>query len=496
MPKWLPILRRKGCPVLFYSYIIHGYKDAYHQEILGIPQGINYHEYVDGWVIIDLIESETFQSTFSTRIEEDGYLRFFLNRCRAVADELFEFGDECRGKSYTERDSSELLLDFMTFSSLSIRAMPFLTTMVLLQEVIENRLRTVLAAAWNLPEDSEQLDVQMQELLLEAGEVPLATLSVRELRDLSRRIAADHPELGERLTSGEAVSFDEVEADSPALAAAIDEYLERFDFLGTDYYVGEPLSPIKVLEQLATILSQQEAEERDEPHHDVATPTSLSTEDEELIATARELHFLRQHRIEAMFKAGRDIRDLLVEIGRRVGLAYDEVLALTFQEVQESLTKEEPTVPLPEIAERVHDYGILIEAGEHRILVGAELNALRETLPESQSSDRLAGVTAFPGSCEAEARVVDRLQDIGAVEAGDVLVAPMTSPYHVPAMTIASAVVTDEGGILSHAAIVSRELQIPCVVGVTGATSAIPSGSRIRVDAQAAVGTIEILDQG
>lgn len=495
MPSWLPILRRKGCPVLFYSYIIHGYKDAYHQEILGIPQGINYHQYVDGWVIIDLLESDTFQSTFSERIEQEGYMRFFLDRCRSVSDDLFEFGTQRRDKSYSQSDASELLLDFMTFSSLSIRAMPFLTTMVLLQDVVEKRLRAVLARAWDLQEDGDDLDVRMQELLLETGEVPLATLSVRSLRDLAHEIATHQPALAERAATGELPSRDELEDASPELTKKVDTYLETFDFLGTDYYVGEPLSYATVMEQLATILDQQKSDDRSEPHHDVSPPAGLSADDGELITTARELHFLRQHRIEAMFKAGRDVRPLLVEIGRRIGLGYEEVLALTFQELQESLTKGEPAVPLAMIAERVRDYGVLIEAGEAQILVGDELAALRQALPDSPGSEQLTGMTAFPGSCEAEARVVDRLQDIGAVEAGDVLVAPMTSPYHVPAMTIASAVVTDEGGILSHAAIVSRELEIPCIVGVTGATEAIPSGSRIRVDARSAVGAVEILGQ-
>ncbi len=493
MPQWLPILRRKGCPVLFYSYIIHGYKDAYHQEVLGIPQGINYHQYVDGWVIIDLVESEEFQKTFSERIRQEGYMRFFLDRCRSVSDDLFTFGAERRGRSYSESHNSDLLLDFMTFSSLSIRAMPFLTTMVLLQDVIEDRLRKVLAEAWKIEEGGEEVDVRMQELLLESGEVPLATLSVRTLRKLSHEIESDHPDLKKRLSEGSSPSLEEIAQLSPQLARQIEAYLEAYDFLGTDYYVGEPLNAAKVLEQIATIISQEEGEERDEPHHQVSVPPTLAEDDEELIATARELHFLRQHRIEAMFKAGRDVRPLLVEIGQRIGLGYEEVLALTFQELQESLTRGEPAVPLPEIAKRASDYAVLIEEGEARILIGEELTALQAALPEAQRSDRLTGVTAFPGSCEAVARVVDRLQDIGVVEAGDVLVAPMTSPYHVPAMTIASAVITDEGGILSHAAIVSRELQIPCIVGVAGATEVIPTGATVLVDAQPAAGAVEIL---
>lgn len=495
MPEWLPILRRKGCPVLFYSYIVHGYKDAYHEEILGIPKGINYHQYVDGWVIIDLVESEAFQATFSKRIDEAGYLRFFLERCRAVSDELFAFGAEHRGRDYSDSPASALLLDFMTFSSLSIRAMPFLTTMVLLQDVIENRLKAALGGAWGLEEQSEELDVRMQELLLEAGEVPLATLSVRRLRQLGDEIAAREPGLGERLAAGERLSLAQLDSGPSEIATEVRGYLEAFDFLGTDYYVGEPLSAEKVLEQVGTILAQREDGNRSEPNREVGAPTGLSEAEQELLETARELHFLRQHRIEAMFKAGRDVRHLLEEIGRRIGLGYEEVLALTFQEVQESLTRGEPVLPLAAIAERIRDYGILIEAGVARILVGEELDELRAGLPKAEPRTQLTGVTAYPGSCEARARVVDRLQDIGEVEAGDVLVAPMTSPYHVPAMTIASAVVTNEGGILSHAAIVSRELGIPCIVGVAGATEAIPSGGLVRVEAQPAVGTVEVVAQ-
>lgn len=495
MPQWLPILRRKGCPPLFYSYINHGYKDAYHQEMLGIPQGINFHRYVDGWVIIDLVESETFQRTFSQRIDEDGYLDFFLARCRDVSDELFAFGAERRGRHYAGEPASTLLIDFMRFSSLSIRAMPFLTTMVLLQDVVESRLRRALSAAMGVAEDDEAITVYMLELMLEESEVPLATQSVRDITRLGHLVASHHPDLAERLSSEDPPGIEEITDHWPDLAGEIEAHLARFDFLGTDYYVGEPLTGAQVLEQVKTVVVQQQRDDKAEPEHHPEAPVQLGTEDRELLRRARELHFLRQHRIEAMFKAGREVRGLLTELGSRIGLSYDEVLSLTFDEVQQSLTAGEPCVPLSLIAERLRDYGVTIEEGVARIVVGEELAVLRDALPPGAATDgRLSGVTAFPGACEAPATVVDRLQDVGVVNAGDVLVAPMTSPYHVPAMVIASAVVTDEGGILSHASIVSRELGIPCVVGVAGATEAIATGQHVRVDALGSVGTVEILD--
>ena len=66
---------------------------------------------------------------------------------------------------------------------------------------------------------------------------------------------------------------------------------------------------------------------------------------------------------------------------------------------------------------------------------------------------------------------------------GNVLVAAETTPDFVPAMKIASAVVTDQGGITSHAAIVSRELGVPCVIGTKIATKVLKDGEVVEVDA-------------
>jgi pyruvate,water dikinase len=82
--------------------------------------------------------------------------------------------------------------------------------------------------------------------------------------------------------------------------------------------------------------------------------------------------------------------------------------------------------------------------------------------------------------------------DPGALEPGDVLVAPITDPSWTPLFVPSCAVVVDVGAQLSHAIIVSRELGIPCVVSVTGATQKIPDGALVSVDGTA--GTVTVLD--
>ncbi len=104
--------------------------------------------------------------------------------------------------------------------------------------------------------------------------------------------------------------------------------------------------------------------------------------------------------------------------------------------------------------------------------------------------DIVVGFPGCPGIAEGTARVVLDSNDPSALEAGDVLIAPITDPSWTPLFVPAAAVVVDVGAALSHAIIVSRELGIPCVVSAVGATRNIPDGARVRVDGNTGLVTI------
>jgi len=94
----------------------------------------------------------------------------------------------------------------------------------------------------------------------------------------------------------------------------------------------------------------------------------------------------------------------------------------------------------------------------------------------------LSGTSASPGIGTGPVKILKSPKEIRKIERGDVLVAPMTSPDYVPAMKKSAAIITDEGGETSHAAIVSRELGIPCVVGTMEATKKLKDGMIVSVD--------------
>ena len=96
----------------------------------------------------------------------------------------------------------------------------------------------------------------------------------------------------------------------------------------------------------------------------------------------------------------------------------------------------------------------------------------------------LTGTGASPGIATGEVQIVKNVKEINKVKEGDILVAVMTSPDFVPAMKKAAGIVTDEGGLTSHAAIVSRELGVPCIVGTKEATKKLKSQNVVTIDGQ------------
>ncbi len=119
---------------------------------------------------------------------------------------------------------------------------------------------------------------------------------------------------------------------------------------------------------------------------------------------------------------------------------------------------------------------------------GREVRIEAQVESKSERKVLVRGLAASPGRAHGRVRLLDESMSLDVIKKGDVLVTVMTTPDMVPAMTRAVAIVTDEGGMTCHAAIVARELGIPCVVGATNATKILAEGSTVTVDGR--MGTV------
>lgn len=159
------------------------------------------------------------------------------------------------------------------------------------------------------------------------------------------------------------------------------------------------------------------------------------------------------------------------------------------------LTNEE-IVSLAHLAQKLHDHYFFPQDTEFAKSEGklyivqtrpiTTLKTKRTAGPNNTLTNDvpvLVGTPASPGIGTGRVVVVKNLDDVAKVQKGCVLVAKMTSPDYVPAMKRAEAIITNEGGLTSHAAIVSRELGVPCVVGTGNALEKLSDGDTVTVDA-------------
>jgi len=120
-------------------------------------------------------------------------------------------------------------------------------------------------------------------------------------------------------------------------------------------------------------------------------------------------------------------------------------------------------------------------------LYGNEGLAIKRQIDCQVDGVELKGRVAYQGHVRGTAKLIFDQRDFHKFEPGDILIAPNTRPEYLPIMRHASAVVTEEGGLTSHAAIVARELNVPTIVGVQGVTLQIKESDTIKVDATTGV---------
>ncbi|MAG10860.1 phosphoenolpyruvate synthase [Candidatus Pacearchaeota archaeon] len=172
----------------------------------------------------------------------------------------------------------------------------------------------------------------------------------------------------------------------------------------------------------------------------------------------------------------KEIVKLKEDISKRKVLKDYEIKKLT-----------EYALKLEEHYQKPQDIEFAIEGEEIYIVQTRPITTMTTRVEEGVTRELrgeviLTGLAASPGIAAGKIKIVEELSDLQKIEKGAILVTKMTNPDMVVAMQRSVAIVTDEGGLTAHAAIVSREMGIPCVVGTQEATTRLKEGEMITVD--------------
>jgi rifampicin phosphotransferase len=214
------------------------------------------------------------------------------------------------------------------------------------------------------------------------------------------------------------------------------------------------------------------------------------------LASAQKYAPLREDGLAEIGLAYPLIRQILLEVGNRFaqhkGIASaEDIFWLTQEEVLHTATKldagesaEPLAVHVPQ-RKREHQAALNLKpplALPQMKIFGFDLMSLKDRRRRRNKGDLIKGVASSPGSTTGTARVLHGPEEFSQMRAGDVLVAAITTPAWTPLFSMASAIVTDVGGPLSHGSIVAREYGIPAVLGTGVATHRIHSGDIVEVN--------------
>lgn len=322
---------------------------------------------------------------------------------------------------------------------------------------------------------------------LAAGADNVSLRIERRFRDMAARIHSD-PALRSAFRGRDA---DEVMAQLPAsfrkeLAALLSEYgcRSRHRTLFVPRWSEAPAEVIGILQALAARAAERQTvgsrteEAQPQPSEASAAMATTTRWARPLLPAVRHLarRFL-DLREQLRFLLDRclfDIRHSLLDFGRRTGLG-EHVLFLTVEELQKIVEGRWSVEAAGRAAElRKKDY-------LQPVAVSTFYVDGRAVEDFSIDAKVLRGTGTSPGRVSGRARIVTDPANAD-IHAGDIIVAENTDPGWTPILSTAVGLVAEEGGLLNHCSIVARELQIPAVVGIRGATRRIAEGVRLTID--------------
>lgn len=232
---------------------------------------------------------------------------------------------------------------------------------------------------------------------------------------------------------------------------------------------------------------KQQFVEHEKKQDELLALLPLDKKHKHLITVAKDIVFQKGWSKEHQYLSWYTLDFLLREMAKRLFITIQQMRYFLPHEVKQALLSGECNV---DELNRRYTYGLLcIEKDEVYMISGEKAKEMKSQmkLKEEQVVDmnitEFFGKTAVPGTATGVVRIINGTAEMGKMQKGDILVSEMTIPEIVAAMKKASAVVTDMGGITCHAAIVSRELGIPCVIGTKIATKILKDGDVVEVDA-------------
>lgn len=497
--KWFKLVERKESALMI-DYLIRGITTANTKKVLSLDRGFERYLYLDKPIYWDHEEAQKVTDYLKIVINKRGYkyLLQLIKKWLKIGKELLQMAQKLSKDNNSKKTDRRLLADFIKFSNQNWK----LSTALLLPLAIEGQLANkigLLLAKENLQENKKKS--YFTTLIFPERE----SSSAQELIAFYRLSSSIHNFLKDKKPTRENII--KVVSDKK-IKQKIKTYLNNFAWVGARWYIGNGWNEKDVIERLVRQPSgnyNKKAKDLEKLVHnnkketaDIVKKFGWAKKETELIKTTKEYVFIRTHRTDVFNRAGFAARPFLSEIAKRLGISYPQLIFLSAEETRAALERKKLGNLLSKIKERQKAFGALLYNREVIIFEGEDIDIFRKQqriyeAAESLPKEGLKGMVACVGKVTGVVKIVLNENELNKVRQGDILVTSMTTPDFVPAMERAAAFVTNEGGITCHAAIVSREMNKPCIIGTKIATKVLKDGDLVEVDADK--GTVRMINR-
>ena len=503
--EYLQIAEREQ-PVLFATLFSEGLQRRSFERATGWGYGAEEHRYAFGRHSVSARDGDRLREIVAERAESEpefwsAYIDDGVSKGRAlveVARSLAPLAEKVRGPR-------QMLAGFEAFAEASKKLAPFLAATPVVRSALESFLTRRILEELGAACTQEEAAGVIASFATASGD-PEAIEEVRSCYRIASTIMDDDRALDLLRSTSPTLAVSRLEDDFPDLYGVIRGHIDDYGWLWEHGQGCEPGSTRKLVDRLqsvllrwdqATVIRAAQGRAPETPHQALLPCESLV----QPAGVLRDLLSLRPFRWAAHRQAECIAAPFLARMAALLGCTVEHVIFSSEEEVQAALA-EEAELPIAEIDRRILN-SFTVERSGNTIRVRSHESPRPERDASHGPAAALTGMSACRGTAVGPVRVIHAAAELMKLEVGEVLVTATSSPEVLgggsafPTRTgaprgleNAAAIVTDDGGFLSHAAIVSREHQIPCVVGTERATTTLVDGQVVEVDATRPLGRV------
>lgn len=452
---------REYSPLFGFLALTSQYPKEWLHETIGVDFEFRYLKRVGNGIFWSVEDYTNLRKLFNDKAKKAPlYLIKIIKKAEAHCDRLFDWCHKTRNKSgFEEKTNPELREILKEYWNLQKKAASFLFTKHNLNLVLEQKIKNKISKYVNVKE----ADLYFEKILIPTKK----TLTTRANEKLLK-----------------------ISSEKNRQKSFIRKWLAEYNWIETFTWLGKKMTEPDAVNGIKR-LKQKRKNKKHSEEYNLGKVNYFNDKNLKLLTKAlQDLLYLHTYELECLFASNYWCENMIKEISRRIGLTFEEYHYAIYPEIISAL--KGAAIDRKKILSRKNNQCAILRFKENTtILEGDDFKRIISFKKEIINYGKIKGNAAFGGRARGYVKIIKTIKDFNGFKKGNIVVSPMTTTDFTQYISNASAIITNEGGITCHAAIVSREFSIPCIVGTKTATVVLHDGDFVEVDANK--GIVKIL---